>query len=186
MKKLDVAICALTVVLGLAWFAAAEVVYDGSLMEGPFWRSGMLAMFYVPPATMYLVKAVMGEGRATAVVATMLAFLVLWGMIAVDVWVTHFKPNSDYCCIPAGECLMTRSITTMILMTIIGFSDVVSLRIVRNMKHSLLRLWIVRRVMRVTGMILCAWFLCVVTYWILHEVLRMVHYFCKLFALGGG
>lgn len=170
MKKLDIAICALTVVLGLAWFAGAEVVYDGSLMENQFWSSGMFAMFYVPPATMYLVKAVRGEGCATAVVATTLAFLVFWCMIAVNVWVTHFKPNCDYCCEPAGSCFIVESIMAVIVMAIVGFSDVVSLRIVRKMNHPFAKQWIVRRVMRLAGMIFCTCILCVVTYWILHWV----------------
>lgn len=180
MKKLDIAICALTVVLGLAWFAGAEVVYDGSLMENQFWRSGMFAMFYVPPATMYLVKAFRGEGRATAVVATTLAFLALWAMIAVDVWVTHFKPNCDYCCEPAGECFIMESIMAGIVTAIVGFSDVVSLRILRKIKYPFAKIWIVRRAMRLAGMIFCTCILCVVTYWVLYGVLRIVRLFWKL------
>ena len=182
MKKLDIAICALTVVLGLTWFAGAEVVYDGSWMEDPFWRNGMFAMFYVPPATMYLVKAFRGEGRATAVVATTLAFLVLWGMNAVDVWVTHFKPNSDYCCIPASECLTTESIVDVIAMASVGLSDIVSMRIVRKIRHACAKQWIVRRVMRLAGMIFCTCSLCVVAFWILYGASRVVYFVWKFFA----
>ena len=35
MRKYDIVACVAIIILGLGWFAAAEVVYDGSLMEDP-------------------------------------------------------------------------------------------------------------------------------------------------------
>lgn len=182
MKKLDIAICALVIALGLVWFAAAEVVYDGSLMENPFWRSGMLAVWYVPIATMYLTKSAMGDGGVSAVIASAMAFLVFWAMIAVDVWVTHFKPDSDYCCIPASECFLMESISAMIIVALAGFADIVSSRLVKRIRHPIARWWLVRRVMRVIGMFLITCLFCVVAYWILYVVLRMAWWFWKMIA----
>ena len=173
MRKYDIVACAAIIILGLGWFAAAEVVYDGSLMEDPFLRSGMLAQLYVPLATMYLVKAARGEGRGTAIVAWLLSFLVLWGMTAVDVWVTHFKPNCDICCIPAEKCFMVESMAAIIVTLLAGISDVVILRLLVKIRHPLARQWFVRRALRLVGTVLLALLSCVVTYWVVFVVLRI-------------
>ena len=173
MRKYDMLACVAIIILGLGWFVAAEVVYDGSLMEDPFLRSGMLAQLYVPLATLYFVKAVKGEGRGTAIVAWLLSFLVFWGMTAVDVWVTHFKPNCDICCIPAEHCFMVESIAATIITLLASISDVVSLRLLVKIKHPLARQWFVRRALRLVGTVLLTVLSCVVTYWVLFVVLRM-------------
>ena len=180
--KLDIIACLLLIVIGLAWFAAAEVAYDGSLMEDPFLRSGMLAMWYVPLATMYLVKAIRGDGRATAILAGLLSFLVLWAMIAVDVWVTHYKPDCDICHIPANECFAMESIAALIVIVLVGISDVISARMVKKVKWPIARWWLVRRVIRLVGTCLLTLLSCVLTYWILYVALRVVWFFWKMVA----
>ena len=180
--KLDIIACSLLIVIGLAWFVAAEVVYDGSRMEDPFLRSGVLAMWYVPLATMYLVKAIRRNRRTTALLAGMSSFLVLWAMIVVDVWVTHYKPNCDICHIPAKECFAMESIAALIVIVLVDISDVISARMVRKARHPIARLWLVRRVMRLAGTVLLTLLSCVLTYWILYVALRVVWFFWKMVA----
>ena len=179
-RKLDMIACSLLITIGLAWFAVAEVAYDGSRMEDPFLRSGMLAMWYVPLATMYLAKAIRGDGRAVGALAGLLAFLVFWAMIAVDVWVTHYKPNCDICHIPAQECFAMESIVAFVVTVFACFSDVVSARMVRKVRHPIARFWLVRRAMRIAGTVLLTGFSCVLTYWILYVALRVVWFIWKL------
>ncbi|MBO7619518.1 MAG: hypothetical protein J6T06_03335 [Victivallales bacterium] len=182
VRKLDMTVCSVLIVIGLVWFAAAEAVYDGSLMEDPFLRSGMFATVYVPLATMYLAKAIRGDRRATAIIAGLLAFLVLWAMIAVDVWVTHYKPNCDICHIPAKECFATESIAAAIVIALVGISDVISARMVRAVTWSVAGFWLVRRIMRVAGMVLFTLLSCVLTYWILYVALRVAWGFWRIIA----
>lgn len=57
MKRCDKIICAIAVAIGWAWFAAAQIAYDvGSPYANLALMLGMLAVWYVPPATMYLVN----------------------------------------------------------------------------------------------------------------------------------
>ena len=44
MRPYDAIACTLVIAVGIAWFVAAEVVYDGSLMEDPFWRTLFMTM----------------------------------------------------------------------------------------------------------------------------------------------
>ena len=176
----DTIACSLLIMIGFAWFAVAEVAYDGSLMEDPFLRSGMFAMWYVPLATMYLVKAIKGEGRAAGALAGLLAFLAFWAMIAIDVWVTHYKPNCDICHIPAQECFAMESIMALVVTVLASFSDVVSARMVRKTRHPIARFWLVRRAMRIVGTVLLTLLSCVLTYWIVYVALRVVWFIWKL------
>lgn len=180
MRRHDILACTFVMVLGLAWFAAAEAVYDGSLMENPFLRSGMLAQYYVPLATMYLVKAVGGEGWRPRVFAWLSSFSVLWAMIAVDVWVTHYKPNCDYCCIPANECLLMESVGAVALTVLAGVSDVLALHWTRKTACQFARLRFFRRAIRVAGTVLLTWLLFMLTGWALHAIACVVRA-----ALGG-
>ena len=163
MRKHDVIACAFVIVVGLAWFAAAEVVYDGSLMEDPFLRCGMLAELYVPLATMYLIKVIGGEGRCSRAVAWLSSFLALWAMIVVDVWVTHYKPNCDYCCIPANECLLMESVGAAALTALASVSDVLAMHWTRGMSHPLARHGFCRRALRLAGTVLVTWLLFMAT-----------------------
>jgi len=179
VRQCDILACVFAIVTGLVWFAAAEVVYDGSLMEDPFLRSGMFAQYYVPLATMYLVKVIRGEKRGTGVIAWLLSFLVLWAMIAVDVWVTHFKPNCDYCCIPSNECLMMESVAAIIITALTCIADVFCLRLMRKVMFALAGLWIVRRTMRVAGTALLTWLLCMLSYWVVYITGRTIRFFMQ-------
>ena len=154
IRKYDRTACALVIAVGLAWFAAAEVVYDGSLMENQFLRSGMLATWYVPLAAMYLVKSVSGEGRRGAVLAWLSAFGVMSAMVAVDVLVTHYKPDSDHCCIPVGTDFACGLLCSFIFTAIIAVSDSIAMRWVRGCGRPVAKPWIVRRAMRLGGAVL--------------------------------
>ena len=154
MRKNDIIACSLLVSLGMVWFVAAEVVYDGSLMEDPFLRSGMLALWYVPLAAMYLVKAAKGESRKIAVFAWLLAFLTMLAMTTADVLVTHYKPNSDHCCIPVGEDFALGAFGALVSSGLFSISDVLVMRCVRKIVHPMARQWFVRRAMRLCGTIL--------------------------------
>ncbi|MBO7687056.1 MAG: hypothetical protein J6V72_11765 [Kiritimatiellae bacterium] len=154
MRKYDRTACALVIAVGLAWFAAAEIVYDGSLMENPFLRSGMLATWYVPPAAMYLVKCVSAEGRGSAVLAWLAAFGVMSAMVSVDVLVTHYKPDSDHCCIPVGTDFACSLLCSLIFTAIIAVSDSITMRWMRGCGQPVAKPWIVRRAMRLGGAVL--------------------------------
>ena len=144
----DVTACALPIVVGLAWFAAAEVVYDGSLMENQFLRSGMLATWYVPLAVMYLVKSVSGEARRGVILAWLSAFGVMSAMVAVDVLVTHYKPDSDHCCIPVETDFACGLLGSFIFTAIMAFSDSIAKHWMRGGRRPVAKPWIVRRAMR--------------------------------------
>lgn len=174
MKIRDRVICALLIAVGLVWFAAAEINYDGSMRENAFVQSGMLAMTYVPLATLYLVKSIGGAGRKTDIMAGVLMFLMLWTMAAVDVWVTHFKPNCDYCHQPAGQCFAMDTIGALILTVLVCLSDAVSARLVRRVKHPIGRVWIVRRTLRVGGTLALTALLHALVYLILYVAGRLV------------
>lgn len=180
MRRYDILVCTFVIAIGLVWFTAAEVVYDGSLMENPFLRSGMFAQCYVPLATMYLVKVIRGEGLGARVVAWMASFMLFWAMIAVDVWVTHFKPNCDICHIPAKECFIMESVMAMIITAVASVSDVISIRLTRMVRPPIVGCWFVRRALRVVGTVLIAWFLSVIAYWVLYVILRMVWFLWKM------
>ena len=152
----DIFACSLLILIGIAWFVAAEIVYDGSLMEDAFLRSGMFAEYYVPLAAMYLLKAIKGERRGVAVAAWILAFLTLSAMMTVDILVTHYKPNSDHCCIPVGDDFAMSVFGALIISAIICVSDAIARRLVRKIEHPLVRLWVVRRTMRFAGTLLLA------------------------------
>ena len=163
MRRYDILACTFVIAVGLVWFAAAEIVYDGSLMEDPFLRSGLFAEFYVPLATMYLIKAIGGEKWTSRVVAWLSSFLVLWAMIVVDVWVIHYKPNCDYCCIPANECLLMRSVAVAILTALASVSDVLAMHWIKGVTHPLARHVFCRRAMRLVGTVLITWLLFMTT-----------------------
>lgn len=154
MRPYDAIACTLVIAVGIAWFVAAEVVYDGSLMEDPFWRSGMFALYYVPLATIYLLKATRGECRGISIIAWLLAFLVLSAMMTADILVTHYKPNCDYCCIPVDEDFMMQIPGALVFTGLFSASDVVALRLLRKVKHPFARQWLLRRTMRVLGAIM--------------------------------
>ena len=174
MRRYDILACALVIVTGLVWFAAAEVVYDGSLMEDPFLRSGMFAQLYVPLATMYLIKAISGEGRGPRVLAWLSSFLVFWIMIAIDVWVTHYKPDCDYCCIPANECLMTGTVGAAIMTVLASVSDVLAMHWIRKIACPFARMGVFRRAIRLVGTVLLTWILSMLTGWVLYAVVSTV------------
>ena len=177
VRRYDILACAFVIVTGLVWFAAAEVVYDGSLMEDPFLRSGMLAQLYVPLATMYLIKAVCGEGRGARIAAWLSSFLVLWAMIAVDVWVTHYKPDCDYCCIPAHECLVMESVGAVVLTVAASVSDVLAMCWIRKAACPIARLGFFRRAIRLVSTALLTWLLFMLTHWVLCAIVGIVRLF---------
>ena len=179
MRWYDIIACAFVIVIGLVWFAAAEVVYDGSLMEDPFLRSGMFAQYYVPLATMYLIKAIGGEGRSARFVAWLTSFLVFLAMIAIDVWVTHYKPNCDYCCIPASECLMMESVGAAIMTVSASVSDVLAMHWLRKITHPLARQGFCRRAIRIVGTVLLTWLLFMLTGLVLYAIVGTIRLFVK-------
>ena len=179
MKRYDILACAFVIVVGFVWFAAAEIVYDGSLMEDPFLRSGMFAQYYVPIATMYLIKVISGERRGSRVVAWLSSFLVFWVMIAIDVGVTHYKPNCDYCCIPANECLMMESVFAIVMTASASVSDGLVMCWLRNVVHPIALQWFCRRAIRVIGTVLLTWLLFVLIYWVLYAISSMIRLFVE-------
>lgn len=180
MKKCDIAVCILTILVGVAWFAAAEIVYDGSTMEDPFWRSGMLAQFYVPLATMYLVKSIKGDSAKVAVCAGFAAFFALMAMVAVDIWVTHYKPNCDYCHIELGECAIMSSATAFIYIFSVSVADAISARLLGKLKHPVLRFYVVRRFLRLLATMVLTCVAGVATYCIIGVILRIVWCFLQI------
>ena len=164
VRRYDVIACAFVIVIGLVWFVAAEVAYDGSLMEDPFLRSGVFAQYYVPLAAMYLIKAIGGESWGSRVVAWLSSFLVLWATIAADVWVTHYKPNCDYCCIPANECFIMESVGAVVATVSISVSDVLTMRWIRKIAHPMARQWFIRRAIRLVCTVLFTLLFFVLTY----------------------
>ena len=179
MRGYDIIACAFVIVIGLVWFAAAEVVYDGSLMEDPFLRSGMFAQFYVPLATMYLIKAIRGEGWGARVVACLSSFWVFWVMIAIDVWVTHYKPNCDYCCIPANECLMMESVGAAVMTMLANISDVIAMQWIGKISCPFARMGFLRRAIRLVGTVLLTWLLFGLTGWVLSAIVSVIRVFVK-------
>ena len=174
MRKYDILACSLLILIGSAWFAAAEIVYDGSLMEDPFLRSGMFAEYYVPLAAMYLLKAIKGERRGVTVAAWILAFLTLSAMMTVDILVTHYKPNSDHCCIPVGEDFAMSISFALIFSVIICVSDATARRLERKIGHPLARPWIVRRAIRFAGTLLLAALFILLLSGVFHAIGRIV------------
>ena len=154
MRVCDKIICALVFVVGILWFVAAEVVYDGSLMENPFWRSGMLALWYVPLATMYWVKSAWGESRKVDTLAWLASFLVLSAMMSADVLVTHYKPNSDHRCIPVGTDFASSLLGSFVFSIIVTVSDLLVLCWLRKHRHPVLMQWFIRRTIRLGGTML--------------------------------
>lgn len=185
MRTFDKLICAQIFVIGILWFLAAEFVYDGSLMEDPFLRSGMAAMYYVPLATLYLVKTARGEGRRTSVIAGVWVFLVQVAMIAVNVWTTHFKPDCDVCHMPAGECFAMETVVAAIFTALVVFSDVWAMRLITKIRHPLANFWLARRILRVVATFVLTCISFVVTLAALYVVLRIVWLVVKLLALAG-
>ena len=183
LRNYDIASCLAVIFVGVAWFIGAEIAYDGgSPMENQLLRFGMFATLYVPLATMYLAKVVNSGRRGAAVIAGVLSFAVLWAMIAIDVWVTHFKPGCDVCCTPASECFTTESIVALIVTALVGFSDVVVMRVLRKVKHPITGFWIARRTMRVAGTVLLTCLSCVVTFWGLYAIVRIAGWLWKMVA----
>lgn len=183
MRTFDKLVCAQIIVVGILWFLAAEFVYDGSLMEDPFLRSGMAATYYVPLATLYLVKAARGEGRRASVIAGVWTFLVLEAMMAVDVWTRHFKPDCDICHIPAGECWTMETVGAAIVTVLVVFSDAWSLRLIGKIRHPLANFWLARRALRVVVTLVLTCLSFAATWAALYVVLRIAWLVAKLLAL---
>jgi hypothetical protein len=179
MRKYDMAACALVIAVGLAWFAAAEVVYDGSLMEDPFLRSGMFATWYVPPAAMYLVKCVSGEGRGSAVLAWLVALGVMSAMMSVDVLVTHYKPDSDHCCIPVGTDFAYSIFFSFVFTGIIAVSDSFVLSWMRSARLPIAKRGGVRRALRLGGTVLFAVFLALLVNGVFIAIGQVLRAFCR-------
>ena len=170
MRVYDKIACALVFVVGMLWFVAAEVVYDGSLMEDPLWRSGMFALWYVPLATMYWVKVACGESRRDAALAWLAAFLVMSAMMSADVLVTHYKPNSDHRCIPVGTDFACSILDSFVFTMIVAVSDSLVLRWLRKNRHPILMRWLIRRVIRLGGTILFV----VLLLWLMNGVFSVI------------
>ena len=179
VRRYDILACAFVIVTGLLWFVAAEVAYEGSLMEDPFLRSGMLAQYYVPLMTMYLIKAINGDGRGARVVAWLSSFFVFWVMIAIDVWVTHYKPNCDYCCIPANECLMMGSVGAVVMTVLASVSDVLVMHWIRKTTCPFARLGFLRKAIRLVGTVVITWLLFILTGWVLYAIVSTIRLFVK-------
>lgn len=180
MRKCDIAVCIMTILIGVAWFAAAEIVYDGSMMEDPFLRSGMLAQFYVPLATMYLIKAIKGNSAAVTVCAAFAAFFAFMAMEAVNIWVTHYKPGCDHCHLELGECATASSLMAFIYIFSVSVSDAISARLVGKMKFPIMRLFVVRRFLRLLAMLVFTCVTCVATYFIVGVILRIAWCICQV------
>lgn len=174
MRRGDAIACGMMMVLGAVWFAAAEAAYDGSGMENGLVQSGMLAVWYLPVAAMYLVKALRGEGRGAAIAAWAASFLTFGTMIAVNVWVTHFKPNTDHCHIPADQCLILELVIALLITGSTSVADRLSLGLLRKWKSRYVQLWLARRVLRLAGTMVLAVLLSITTVWALATIVGVI------------
>ena len=100
-------------------------------------------------------------------------------MIAIDVWVTHYKPNCDYCCIPANECLMMESVGVAVMTMLANVSDVIAMHWIRKISCPFARRGFLRRVIRLIGTVLLTWLLFWLTGWVLSAIVSAIRVFVK-------
>lgn len=96
MRRLDLLLAAMLLLVCFAWFALYEVYYDGGPMPVMPALGGLFVIF-IPMFTVYITKELMRYRRWSFLWAWLWSFVAFVLVGAANILVEHYKPDCDRC-----------------------------------------------------------------------------------------
>ena len=164
MKRVDLWLAAMLVLVCFAWFALYEVYYDGGPMPAMPALGGLFVML-LPMFTVYLARELLRHRRWAFLLTWLWAFAAFSLIDIADTLVKHYKPNCDRCHMEIEWDFILMIPSALVYAGAVNAVDAIVARIMQNWKwcmagrHQILRL-IARLVLTSTAALILLRILC--------------------------